>query len=87
MPDADQCLEAFVEKAIERKVDFIIQLGGFCMGETAKKEFLSIWERFKGPRYHVLDNHDMDRYSKQQMLDFWGMPKTNYSNDFGDIIL
>ncbi|MEM1260401.1 MAG: metallophosphoesterase [Bacteroidota bacterium] len=83
MPDADRRLETFIKRTIELKVDFIIQLGDFCMAETANKKFLGIWERFKGPKYHVLGNHDMDRHSKQQMLDFWGMPKTYYSFDFG----
>lgn len=83
MPDADQRLDTFVGKAIERKVDFIIQLGDFCMAEKANKKFLAIWEKFKGPRYHVLGNHDMDRNSKKQMLDFWGMPQTYYSYDIG----
>lgn len=82
MPDADQRLEIFIQKAIERKVDFIIQLGDFCMAETTNKRFLAIWEQFKGSKYHVLGNHDMDRHSKQEMLDYWGMPDTYYSFDF-----
>lgn len=83
IPDADQRLEAFINQANERKVDFIIQLGDFCFGETKNKNFLKIWETFKGPKYHILGNHDMDKNSKDEMLDFWGMPKTYYSYDFG----
>lgn len=83
MPDADQRLEVFIQKAQERKVDFIIQLGDFCMAESQNKAFLNIWEQFRGPKYHVLGNHDMDKQSKEAMLDFWGMPKTYYSYDFG----
>ena len=83
MPDADKRLEAFIHKAQERNVDFIIQMGDFCFAETKNKDFLKIWEQFKGPKYHILGNHDMDKNSKQEMLDFWGMPKTYYSHDFG----
>ncbi|MET2985993.1 metallophosphoesterase family protein [Aureibaculum conchae] len=83
MPDADKRLETFIHKAQERNVDFIIQMGDFCFAETKNKDFLKIWEQFKGSRYHILGNHDMDRHSKQEMLDFWGMPKTYYSYDFG----
>jgi predicted MPP superfamily phosphohydrolase len=82
MPDADKRLETFINEAIDRKVDFIIQMGDFCMAETKNKGFLKIWETYKGPKYHILGNHDMDRHSKEEMLDFWGMPKTYYSYDF-----
>lgn len=82
MPDANKRLETFINKAQERDVDFIIQMGDFCMAEIKNKDFLNIWEQFKGPKYHVLGNHDMDKQSKEEMLDFWGMPKTYYSYDF-----
>jgi len=83
MPDANQRLEVFIHQAKKRNVDFIIQMGDFCFGETKNKEFLKIWETYKGPKYHILGNHDMDKNSKEEMLDFWGMPKTYYSYDFG----
>lgn len=83
IPDADQRLETFINHAIDKKVDFIIQMGDFCFGETKNKGFLNIWEQFKGPKYHVLGNHDMDKNSKEEMLDFLGMPKTYYSYDVG----
>lgn len=82
MPDADARLETFIKEAMDRKVDFIIQMGDFCMADNKNKDFLRIWETYKGPKYHVLGNHDMDRHSKAEMLDFWGMPKTYYSYDF-----
>ncbi len=85
MPDADKRLEIFINKATERKVDFIIQLGDFCMADNKNKDFLEIWDTFQGPKYHVLGNHDMDRNSKQDMLEFWQMPKTYYSYDFKGI--
>ena len=82
MPDANDRLEKFISEANHRKVDFIIQLGDFCMAEEENKAFMNIWETYKGPKYHVLGNHDMDRHSKSEMLDYWGMPKTYYSYDF-----
>lgn len=62
----------------EQNVDFLIELGDFKdQGNPPKEsdslEFLSTIEkefsRFKGPRYHVLGNHDHDSISKQQFLD------------------
>jgi 3',5'-cyclic AMP phosphodiesterase CpdA len=80
-PDANARLEKFISEANHRKVDFIIQLGDFCMAIVKNKDFMDIWRTYKGPKYHVLGNHDMDRNSKPEMLDFWGMPKTYYSYD------
>ena len=52
------------------------------MSDKKNKSFLKIWNTFRGPKYHVLGNHDMDKNSKQEMLEFWEMPKTYYSYDF-----
>ena len=82
MPDANDRLEDFIVKATELDLDFVIQLGDFCMADAANKDFMNIWETYKKPRYHVLGNHDMDRHSKEEMLDFWNMPATYYSYDF-----
>lgn len=83
MPDADKRLETFLNKATDKQVDFIIQLGDFCMADKKNKAFLNAFNEFNTPKYHVLGNHDMDKHSKQEMLDFWSMPKTYYSYDFG----
>lgn len=83
IPDADERLEKFIKEATKRKVDFIIQLGDFCFAEPKNLGFMGIWNSFKGPKYHVLGNHDMDRNSKPEMLEFLGMPKTYYSYDVG----
>jgi predicted phosphodiesterase len=83
MPDANERLQTFIEEAQKRNVDFIIQMGDFCFGETKNKDFIKIWETFKGPKYHILGNHDMDKDSKDEVMDFWGMPKNYYSYDLG----
>lgn len=84
IPDADKRLETFINQAQKRNVDFIIQMGDFCFAETKNKGFMNIWESFKGPKHHILGNHDMDKNTKEEMLDFWNMPKTYYSYDFED---
>jgi len=68
MPDANKRLETFVTESVRRNVDFIIQMGDFCMAENKNKDFLEIWEAYKGPKYHVLGNHDMDKQSKQATI-------------------
>lgn len=85
LPDTGQRLEKFINDAIERDVDFIIQLGDFCHKEERSKPFLKIWNEFKKPKYHVLGNHDMDLTSKAGIMDFWEMEKAYYSFDFKGI--
>lgn len=81
MPNTHGRLEEFIEKAIDRKVDFIIQLGDFCHKEEKSKAFLNTWNTFKNPKFHVLGNHDMDLTSKAVIMDFWEMSKSYYSFD------
>ena len=61
----------------KQKVDFVVHLGDFKdqaekPTESTTLEFLkkieSVYANFKGPRYHVLGNHDMDSISKEQFL-------------------
>lgn len=60
-----------------KKVDFLIELGDFKDQDKppAEKKTLSylqatekVLERFNGPTYHVLGNHDIDSISKMQFL-------------------
>jgi len=62
----------------DKKVDFLIELGDFKdqgkpAAEKATLEYLTaieeVYGQFRGPRYHVLGNHDVDSISKQQFLE------------------
>ncbi len=66
-----------VDRMNAEKVDFLIELGDFkdenrppveekTLAHLQKIE--AVFRRFRGPRYHVLGNHDMDSISKQQFL-------------------
>ena len=81
MLDAEARLEVFIEATNERKTDFNIQLGDFCEPKQTNLPFLNIWNQYKGPKYHVLGNHDMDSSTKEGTLDFWSMEKKYYSFD------
>ena len=61
----------------DKKVDFLVELGDFkdqgkpvSEKDTLKylKTIEKIFGQFKGPRYHVLGNHDADSISKEQFL-------------------
>jgi hypothetical protein len=61
----------------QQKVEFLIELGDFKDQNTPPVEDKTIsylqsiekcFQRFNGPTYHVLGNHDMDSISKEQFL-------------------
>ena len=84
MHDAEARLRVFIDAVKRDSPDFILQLGDFCCPYEKNRKFLSIWEEFKGPRYHTLGNHDRDGgFAWQQVQDFWGMPHRYYSFDQG----
>jgi len=66
-----------VELMNDKQVDFLIELGDFKdqdkpVSEKDTLKYLEtieqIFKQFKGPRYHVLGNHDVDSISKEQFL-------------------
>ncbi len=83
---AEERLSEFIDRANEVQADFIIQLGDFCFPIERNRSFLSTWNNFHGPAYHVLGNHDMDTGSKEETMRFlWGQDyKSYYSFDVGD---
>jgi calcineurin-like phosphoesterase family protein len=84
MHDADERLRVFIDTVKRDGSEFILQLGDFCCPFPRNRGFLSIWEEYKGPRYHTLGNHDRDGdFEWQQVLDFWGMAHRYYSFDHG----
>lgn len=85
--DVFKRLPIFINAATEEDVDFIIQLGDFTlfMNEAGGGSFLDIWNSFDGPKYCVLGNHDMDRNSKQEAMDFLGIESNYYTFDMHGI--
>lgn len=81
-------LRAFIDAAIARKPDFIIQCGDFCCakGGLAKcSDFLTEWNRFPGAKHHVIGNHDCDFQTKEELVKAWNMPNRYYSFDAGPL--
>ncbi len=84
MHDADARLKTFISRMNVEKVDFIMQLGDFCRPYDYNQSFLDIFNKFEGPRYHVLGNHDMDGgFTREQTLTYWGVKDKYYSFDMG----
>lgn len=84
-----------IDRLNQEKVDFAIELGDFKDQDATPDEAKTLkyladietaFQKFNGPTYHVLGNHDMDGISKQQFLERVenkGIGKTNsyYSFD------
>ena len=82
MHDADERLQAFVDDATEKELDFIIQLGDFCRPYDYNLGFMSIWNSFPGKKLHVIGNHEMDGgFSREEVVDYLNMPGKYYSLD------
>lgn len=83
----------------DQKVDFLIELGDFKDQNNPPVEKMTllylrtvekIFQKFKGPTYHVLGNHDMDSISKKQFqnnVENTGidLSKSYYSFDFNGV--
>ncbi len=82
----DACLRMsdFITKANQQDADFIIQLGDMCHSKGADK-ILSVYNTFKGEKYHVLGNHEMDNDSKASMLQKYSMPNGYHFFDKGGV--
>ncbi len=75
-------LKAFMDEVMKVSPDFILQCGDFCRPQQSEG-IMAEWNRFKGPKYHVLGNHDMDVCNKETIMTLWGMDQPYYSYDFG----
>lgn len=81
MHDTEERMEDFLSAASARDLDFIINLGDFCHPIAKNKPFLGLWNQYRGPKHHVLGNHEMDLGSKEQNIDFYEMKGRYYSFD------
>lgn len=81
IPDGEKRLEAFVTAAMDRNTDLNVQIGDFCFPIPENRPFMDIWNQYKGPKYHVLGNHDMDTSSKAETMAYWEMETPYYSFD------
>lgn len=84
IPDGEHRVATFIKTANDEKVDFIIELGDFCRLDSASQVYRDLWNSFPGSKYHVIGNHDMDRYTFEEYTQGMNMPARYYSFDQGD---
>ncbi|MBK8979094.1 MAG: metallophosphoesterase [Planctomycetes bacterium] len=82
--DGEERIRVFVECMRREHVDAILQLGDFCTPKPANDRFMEVWRRFRGPRHHVLGNHDMDGgHDVAETLTYWQVERRYRSFDAG----
>lgn len=80
--DAPARLEAFISDMQKWKPDMIIQLGDFCQPKKENDVIMDIWNRFAGPAYHVVGNHETDAgFTPADAARYWKIPNSYYSFD------
>lgn len=84
VPDGEERITSFIRAAKDENVDFIIELGDFCRLDSASQVYRDLWNGFKGEKYHVIGNHDMDKYTPEEYVEGMEMPGRYYSFDKGD---
>lgn len=84
MHDSLERLGTFIDAMNHEKPDFIIQVGDFCIPKNENKPLLEVWNKFDGPKFHVLGNHDTDGgFKREQTVAFWNAQDKYYSFDKG----
>lgn len=85
IPDGDERLNDFLDVCKKNSIEFIMNLGDFCIPREENKHVLKRLNSTSLPSYHALGNHDSDFYDKNQILDFLNMKNTYYSFHYNDI--
>lgn len=80
-PTAQARIEAFVAEATSSGAAGIVQLGDFNYATAENASCMKAWKEFRGDRFHVLGNHDMDKVTKEAAQEFWEMEEPYYSFD------
>lgn len=91
MHDAEMRITSFMDSMKIAKPDFIIELGDFGIPKEEFAPYFSLWNSFKGPKYHVIGNHEMDGgTSVEEAVAYRNMERSYYSfsqNGFQFIVL
>lgn len=80
LPDRKVRIKLVVDGARKENVESLIQLGDFIRLDSLRK----IWDDFNVENYHVLGNHDLDEYLKEEFISEFNMLGRYYSFDKGN---
>ena len=82
MHDSEYRIQTFIDSMNVAQPDFIIELGDFGTPKKEYAHYFDIWNSFKGNKYHVIGNHEMDGgTSREAALAYRNMQSGYYSFD------
>ncbi|MCD2421707.1 metallophosphoesterase [Niabella pedocola] len=80
IPDGYERLTAFVADMKKAAPDALLQMGDFAYPGDKNKKLIDLFKNAHPTTLHVIGNHDTDAgYTKQQCIDYWGMPARYYT--------
>lgn len=86
--DGMERLQIFIDQMKVEKPDALIQMGDFAIPKPENLELIQSFNAAHPRAFHVLGNHDMDEgFSREEAAKTFGMSKTYYSEDMGEIQL
>jgi calcineurin-like phosphoesterase family protein len=88
MHDGLERMQAFVREMKIQRPDALIQLGDFAYPNEKNKAVIDLFNGAHAKTLHVIGNHDTDSgHTKEQCLEFWGMPSRYYAQEIAGIKL
>lgn len=86
LEDGRRRVAELTARARAQKPDFIVSLGDLCPPENQNRWIREALESVGVPVLHTVGNHDTDRHSLAEVLDFLGLSQPHYSFSFGDVL-
>lgn len=78
IPDADRRIDDLVVGFRKNNVDFVLELGDFCLS-ASNTVILKKISSLNIPVYFTIGNHNTDYQPLKQVLDYFGMNRSFYS--------
>lgn len=82
--DGNYRLNQIVQAVKDNNPDFCISLGDFCEPVPENQRLLQKLRDTGVPMYFSVGNHESDRHTLDELLDFWGDTPEYYSFEKGD---
>lgn len=83
--DGSRRVAELAARAREQEPDFIISLGDLCPPEEKNRWILRELDNVGVPVYHTVGNHDTDRHTLAEVMDFLGLRRPYYSFEAGGV--
>ena len=79
IPDGDRRVRELLEHCLAQHVEFIVELGDLCHPTRENRKLMNQFQESGLQCYFSMGNHSTDFCSQQEVLDFLGLKKANYT--------